>query len=335
MILKINVYVQAMPGSRSITEWADLPLDVQELVVSSLPLVHMARASRTCKFFRATFRRLLAKEQQTRCNLAARCFDQRRIDYLIALINRFVKGESLGPFMDINSRFRDYWVSEEGVLHSDASRVCRHIQRARQESAVDITMVADPGGMPFCLQVDIEAGHGSKVSLTVWQEDRCPVPMFSKTGRLVQGAFFTVHPSKDDDLEGVALVQALLGGGVSKSLHDVRQSGHISILGLIAPEFQDPELCFTSAGFKAQILPLLPFGSRCKQVVGDSFYTIIQERMYFGHVASHANKEITSCNDICPLCLHAIEVMTSCNDGCSSAPQKEPLPDYVHDVAWL
>jgi hypothetical protein len=93
--------------------------------VAKLPLLYAARAAATCKVFHATFRRLLAQELQARCSLAAECFGQQRIDYLIRLIDRMVKGYGLRrlPRLATDPVSAHRWICEDGTLRDDGLQI--------------------------------------------------------------------------------------------------------------------------------------------------------------------------------------------------------------------
>jgi hypothetical protein len=79
-------------------EWRALPQKLEELILSKLPLVDLARLSSTSKTFEAVFCMQLGQEQKVRCDFAAKRFGRDRIVSIAALINRLLKGESLDPF---------------------------------------------------------------------------------------------------------------------------------------------------------------------------------------------------------------------------------------------
>jgi hypothetical protein len=97
--------------------------------------------------------------------------------------------------------------------------------------------------------VDVQGG--SKVDLRIYPQRKY--------------SFISVLPRHENDVQGVALVQALLSRGLPRMFHDAGQEVEIVISGFWFPG-SSPQ-----AGFKALIAPLLPFVARCGRRIGPRF----------------------------------------------------------------
>jgi hypothetical protein len=197
--LKASLHMQSMwRKDRHITGWNALPEDLHELIVAKVPLVYAARAAATCKVFHATFRRLLAQELQARCKLAAECFGQQRIDYLIRLIDRMVKGYGLQRLhrLATNPVYAHRWICDNGTLRDNGLNTqLRHAG----ECAVDFQMRADRGRLPYLLLINAVTRNGSHVDLRIWQNRWAAnsiVPHASWVHRQRAGSYVSVYPSE-------------------------------------------------------------------------------------------------------------------------------------------
>jgi hypothetical protein len=98
---------------------------------------------------------------------------------------------------------------------------------------------------------------------------------------------FSLGPIDEGDLKIVAVVQALLCGGLARLIHDTGRHADIGIL------LDDREQRSARAGLKALMVPLLPFASRYipASVRDDRFCAgddLFVERMLIGQVQPDA-----------------------------------------------
>jgi hypothetical protein len=225
------------------------------MILTKLSLVDLAWASSTCKVFRAVFLRRLAEEQQARCVRAAKCFQQERIDGLAASIHTFLTGGMWEAKIPASPRDIHWWVCESGSLHREARDRSRAGPIHGGDTVVRVRVSYRFG--PH-MTVEVQAGNGSFVEL-----DIC---------LYTQRTHVNVYPASDDDVEGAALVQALLRGGLAQTLRDAGHSADISIRGFSSNDN------FTNAGLKVQLAPLLPYGSYCNEHVWGA--TVVEESMH-------------------------------------------------------
>jgi hypothetical protein len=209
------------------------------------------------------FPKTLAQEKEARCNLAAERFGRERISCLglSGLIDQMIKGETLAPYFASNSTFSRRWISKDGTfLDNEPPLYQRSDQKLQLADAVVEVTVLRFGTSPFSMLIKVYAGTRTQMQMGI---------------RRGQRAIF-LAPFSDDDLDGVALVQALLSRGLSQALHDAEQAVDITVQG----DFNPPDV--TWAGLMAQIAPILPYGTHCK-----SFYAvatcIVQERVRIPH----------------------------------------------------
>jgi hypothetical protein len=224
-------------------QWSALPEDMQELVLTKLSLFDLTLASRTCKQFHAVLPKALAGEEQARCNLAAKCFGSERITCISRLIHGMFNGESLEPYFVDDFTPARLWISKDGTPCEEGPSpyFCHEVVK---EAVVQVRVVnANPGTTPPSLAMNVLAQSGTEVQLRVER---------------AQCVFISVSIRKDGDLEGVALVQALLSGGMSGLLSNPEQCIHILVEGAAKSSGVTP------SGLKAQIAPILLHGAHCK-----------------------------------------------------------------------
>jgi hypothetical protein len=150
-----------------------------------------------------------------------------------ALADGLVKGELVHPDLakDVTN---ECWISADGdllVLGASVSQV--------EKKVGDVSMI-------ICLTDKLISAclfgpNGSEVFLFVWQQQNL-VSIF-------------VYPCDDQDLEGVALVHALVSGPLAQSLRDRGLSFDIHVNG-------SADGRCTSAGLQTQIWPLLGLASK-------------------------------------------------------------------------
>jgi hypothetical protein len=259
-ILSINVWVRAAslpllsmqcacagnPGRPLTTSWSSLPDDVVEVILSNLStlsLLKLARIGRTCTSFQTLYRRQLAAVHEARTALADKSFGQKRMERIGDFIIHFLKGEALGPD-SVEHETNMYRISADGAV-SDVRRA-GHVT----EEADDVFVSTDITYPFFRTHHNLDTllvHYGRNISRLLMQ--------IRRTGR---GPLIDIFPENDGDLEGVALAQTLLSGGVAKCICDLGQCADLSL----HPATNGA----TQAGLKFQIATLIPFSSRYTRV---------------------------------------------------------------------
>jgi hypothetical protein len=213
--------------------WSILPYDMEELIISKLSLLESACIAATCRTFEDVFRGQMVLQQKAYRNLAAERFGQGRVAGIAAIADRFVKGECVHPNL-VKVEPIACWITADGTLHVSGPSISP-VEKAVEDIAAFITL-AD-----HLITTFVQAPNGSEVYFTVWR-DRNDVTI-------------AVYPWGDQDLEGVALAQALVSGPLAQSLCDREPSFDIQVRGSAGSR------C-TSAGLQAQIWPLLGLASQ-------------------------------------------------------------------------
>jgi hypothetical protein len=243
--------------------WDSLHEDLLILILANLSLIELARASRTCRSFKAVYGRLMAVEQQSRRDLAVKVFGHERIACLLALITHLLKHRPLGP--NSSEEVKEGWISGDGVLH------VQHPRALPKSLAGDMSVTV-------CLNLY----RDRKIHLLVRAHDSFMAQLSVRISCDCKHVMFNVFPDTDDDLKVVGMVQAMLTWGLGGSINNAGKYAEICIP-------HRSERC-TRAGLKSQIVPLLPFASRYipwEEMVGDR--NCFEERMLFGQVPSNAN----------------------------------------------
>ncbi len=222
-----------IPASGFTTSWNDLPDHLVEVILAHLSLVDLWATLKTCRSFHTAFCRQLDVEQKSRCDFAAMRFGTKPIACLRTLITRYLKGERLEPGV-VNENWNCYCISADGVLRRTEPHrwACRY---ATQPGEICVSaLVHQPGYAitnPYTLWVRAHAWEQPLLLVATSLDRSCST--------------ICVKPRCDEDLEGVALVQALLSGGLAESIHDGGQSAEIRV-GRPAARFG-----FTRKGLKA------------------------------------------------------------------------------------
>jgi hypothetical protein len=172
--------------------------------------------------------------QKARCALALKRFGRERVVGIGALI---APGSMVVPVQRVYSYLdRRYatrcWISADGTLHVNNTS-----QSPANMDARDMLVLVYPTEH-LCMRLDLP--NDTYVHFSIWPEKRI--------------LDICIVPWSDEDLEGVALVQALMSGVLAQILQDGTLSLRICVSG------QARTGC-TNAGMKAQITPLLPFAS--------------------------------------------------------------------------
>jgi hypothetical protein len=209
--------------------WSDLPIEMVEIILVSLTLIELARASRTCRTFQAVFSMKMAGEQKAYGELALKRFNFNRISCIAGRLDCLLKGETI--YHGLAFEFPDLkCISADGTL-------CDWY--GADYNVGDVEMVTYRVGTFKFVDVGLPCVRcvGFRVDL------------------LGKAVLICIRPSANDDLEGVALVHALMTGRWVPHLRGCGLSIHIRIEGY------KRERC-TSAGLHAQIAPLRPLASR-------------------------------------------------------------------------
>jgi hypothetical protein len=215
------------------TKWSDLPVEMKELILNHLSWIDLARISSTCSTFHTAFRRQLAREQKRRCDLAFLCFGRGQIYRIADFIERYLEGKSL-----------------------DASNPDEP-NRTSSSILADGTVVGPPQ-MHLFPRAYKSTNASVKVGLT-----KMNIKMTAPSGSLI--SIFTckesgesiarVYPIGNEDIAGVAFLQALLCEGLAPLSSGA--GPHLEIC--VMRDVSDANI--TQAGLRMQIAPLLPFGS--------------------------------------------------------------------------
>jgi hypothetical protein len=223
--------------------WDALPQDVEEAILSNLSLVELARVSRTKSFFLTVFHKRRAEEQKALREVAAERFGSARITRIITLVERFYKRQLLDACLADSPPKTSCWIYEDGSCRRErpepeplsAGQFFRQI-------GIEVEIELLGNGADAGMRITIEAQHWSQVRLLLCHNFRACV---------------FVYPRREEDLRGLALVQALLSEGLAQIVADAGQRTFIYITGI------NMQMRFTQAGLKAMVAPLVPFAPSC------------------------------------------------------------------------
>jgi hypothetical protein len=233
------------------TRWGDLPPEMMDLILCNLSWEQLAPISSVCRAFRAAYRKQLAVEQKARCDLAAAIFGLKRISCVAGIIERFFKGEPVplewctgfGPFPQCR-------IFKDGTVRGPTPGDDRFMVRAG-DASVAATVLAKPKSVDG-------AARGALLMSVITP---CSSQFCLQICRKRHGAVICVKPRGDEDLAGVAFIQALMSLKPAPLFGDVGPHAHIRIMRKVS----DGQV--TQAGLRRQIAPLLPFAS---QYIGSS-----------------------------------------------------------------
>jgi hypothetical protein len=250
-----------------------LPEDMEEAILTKLPLVDLARVATTRPSFQAVLRRRLPQERKARCDLGAQCLGSERIARIVALTGSFLEGEALERGLLESPLQGGCSISEDGTLQGPLDAGCfipqdarlRYVMLAHRFSRRDTLPAGgslvhvglkcdhyvnyDPATMEFVnydvltLHFTVRTANTSQVYLSIDSRSK--------------SIFIAVVPSSIGDVEGLGVVQALLSGYLGPGL---RHMGVFDILILVVSRWED----FSRAGMEAQIGPVLPLLSHCR-----------------------------------------------------------------------
>jgi hypothetical protein len=244
-------------------DWDLLPEDMKELILTKLSIMDLARASSACRTFSAVSRVQLGKAQQARYDLVVECFGSEGIAGIAALVNRLLMGEIVAEY-----GIHEGWVSQDGQFHVQGT---------------DLRPSASPDQV-----VNEDGVFRTSVRLLCWGADttmfRVPAPNCSGVTIGIERSkkvTFTIDPSTDGDMEGVALVQTLLLRFLAPNCDDGGQP--------IAYRMGGCETgAFTHTGLLTQIAPLLPLVLHHRNVWLDRWgWSSISGRMFQLKLQAH------------------------------------------------
>jgi hypothetical protein len=185
--------------------WSVLPDDVVEVILAKFSFDDLARVSRTCRTFHTLYQRLMAVQQEARCDLAFRLCDRERIACIIALIAHLLEGRpSIFGSQEIKWSYCS--ISADGVLHRP---VCYPLVNP---------FLTEAGAMKalVCMKWCIQQTVCIIFETELWE----PTQLIVQISHARTEIEIIVIPTRDDELHMVALLQALLSEGLSQLIHD-------------------------------------------------------------------------------------------------------------------
>jgi hypothetical protein len=186
-------------GSPRTTGWVTLPPEMEELIVSKLSVRELARVSSMCRLFKDVSCRHMVEFQKERCALAHERFGQERVSSIAALIDRLVRGEIGDPHLSKLS-VHTCWILANGAMHVDEPSTPSKGDKRVGDICLSIFLT------DFCIMVTAFAPKwASEVSFIGWPRENV--------------ARLDVFRCGGEDLEGVALAQALVSGALGQSFH--------------------------------------------------------------------------------------------------------------------
>jgi hypothetical protein len=243
--------------------WSILPPDVEETILASLSLVELTGIFRTCRSFYAAYQRRLASEQAALYDQAVESFGHARITRIATVIAQYLEKDVPHLDADINESFH-IKVCEDGglvhvfrgVMHIHTRWV--HINLLRQLKATPpmfyISLGCPQRGVPHTLLLECQDGSH----------------LFTNVSCNRSNVSITVSAGGNNSLDSLSLLQALLSGGLTRSLRDAGQTMEIRVWqrppraevarGRLTVQHHDIYV-FTPEEVKNMIAPLLPFAS--------------------------------------------------------------------------
>jgi hypothetical protein len=220
------------------TNMGDLPVEMVELILSNLSWPDLAPISMTCCAFKSAFHHALPSEQERRCDLGVVRFGRKRINQVADLISRSLLGESLSPE---NGGPEDghCWLTRNGEFQAPIySQSGGWLEPQMLLNATEVCV----NPLEWGVHMEIIPQGGSR--------------MFVRTCRKRRMAMISIYPCNNEDLAGVALLQALLSWGLAPLSGNVGAHLDIRVVGY------SWNVGITQAGLRMQIAPLLPFASQ-------------------------------------------------------------------------
>jgi hypothetical protein len=287
-------------------DWSALPYELEETILCCLSLRTLADVSSTCKRFDQVFRQELAKEQKARCDLAFSQFGRKRVARIADIAHSFLNTQLLGS--PSRERVKCYWsTAEDGTLQvaealppgRDARQHGYYWWSISEDGRLHAKEALQPG-MIANIPPDTEGGRvqvilDSRCAMLVFsvsaRNESCVSIMFARGPNVVLSSHdrfcFSVTPGDDEDVAGVALVQALLSGEFAPVVGEGGPHSDVQI------QWGSCNQGFTSAGLAAQIGPLLPlmksYRIRHADRMGEG---MVRERREGGEVPLSARRSV-------------------------------------------
>jgi hypothetical protein len=175
-----------------------LPFDMLEVIFTAFTLLELARMGATCRTFRAFYRSRLAAEQKVRKELATTFLGVDQITCLIKLIVKLLQGAPLDPDV-VDKKLNPWFYSNSMPTHR------RPVVVGKNYAPNEMSVQIQPDYHPRTIdRVHVEVVHGGRYALELLvRRDR-------------KGISLLLHPTSDQNIEGVALVHALLEGGLAQ-----------------------------------------------------------------------------------------------------------------------
>jgi hypothetical protein len=249
--------------------WSALPNELEDLILDMLPVVELARISRTCSSFSAASSRRLIEQQKACCDLALAFWGRDRIQTVVAIAETFLKGERLNSKTEGHSCIFGDGVCGDGIQGiSRAVLKCYGAHGQLKDNDTKTTVHISAATCNPYIFMHMGVGDHPKVDLMI--------------DRTAKTAWIWVYPQGDDDLVGVGFVLALLSGSVSPLFHDGGLSINILVTGASTGNF-------SVAGLQAQVAPLMPMVSSYRLAKANTAMEFLRE---FWRVGSGADKGV-------------------------------------------
>jgi hypothetical protein len=224
--------------------WGVLPFDLEERILGLLSLTDSARVSTVCRRFQAAFTAQLAKEQAARQQLALKHFKRERIVGVVTLIQSFLKGEAFNPaLVDLEPRHRGSCPQQ--IQGKVPCQTASQVPYEPEEICVHMSL---QGTSPTYLSLSWGQRAIGRPPYTLWGSVSVSVYQSKNVD-----VFLSVYD--EEDIHGVALVQALLSGAFGPTFDGA--VGFIQIHILVCLPWHN---C-TESRVRNHIAPLLPWAS--------------------------------------------------------------------------
>jgi hypothetical protein len=278
-------------------DWTALPYELEDVVLGNLSLRQLADVSPTCQRFDQIIRQKLAKEQNSRCDLAISRFGRERVDRIADITHSFLNAHS-SHSQSVKRAACSWSISDDGALHiAPASHPARHSRGVRDDfwyisedgkvhsgEAAGIGTAGDVLGKGRDVSVWVSlVSYPATLHVEVSWRDGLGLNM---TFGPVKGPFgVSLRPCSDEDVIGMALVQGLLSANFAPSVSEGcrRPEVHIS--------WSDSNQGFTSVGLETLIAPLLPL-AQTYRVTEWAGFRMVKERREERQTAGSASRMI-------------------------------------------
>jgi hypothetical protein len=288
---RVNVCREMDQATPPIT-WSSLPDDTVEVILSYLSLVELMCIFMTCRRFYAAYRRKLSVEHKSLSALGENAWGRARIKSIATLVAHFLEGKRLHQDFP-NCEWNPYFVLADGVLHGDPSLgdhgwgflpPFEALFNAPGVRLIGVSLAClwSPYGGSYDHDPPLD-------NLLIRPLNELSATLTMVVSRISKEVTIEVLSVSEAGLEGVALLLALLSGGMAQWICD---TGHHGVI-LIRPSL-DADY-FPAAGLHAQMAPLLPFASRYATRDGITpGFELNGERMDIGRVVSAGDASTAS-----------------------------------------